>query len=305
MRAERRTHHRLAELARGQYGGVSRRQLRALGYSEATIGRELSAGRLQRIHRGVYAVGHRCLSSHGTAMAAVLAGGPNAMLSHRSAGWLWGLLPRPPSPPEVSRPTRGHARRGLRLHHAPALRAEDLALCERIPTTSVARTLLDLAAVLRGRQLERALRRAEELRVFDLRAVERLLPHVSGHAGAGRLRRAMGIYRDPAFVRSDLEGDFLARVLDAGLPRPATNVFVAGFELDAYWERERFAVELDTYRFHGGRLSFEEDRLRQEDLKLAGIEMVRITGARFEREPAEVLRRLATHLARRRKELGR
>jgi very-short-patch-repair endonuclease len=94
-------------------------------------------------------------------------------------------------------------------------------------------------------------------------------------------------------------------VRKAGLPKPAANVFVAGFELDMYWEPERFAVELDTYEFHGGHVAFEKDRLRQEDLKLAGIEMTRITGARLDREPAAVANRLRQLLTQRRQELRR
>lgn len=91
---------------------------------------------------------------------------------------------------------------------------------------------------------------------------------------------------------------------EAGLPRPSINFFVAGCELDAFWPTERFAVELDTYDYHGGRRSFEDDRLRQESLKLAGIEMVRITGARLDREPNAVMKRLSALLAQRRRELA-
>jgi very-short-patch-repair endonuclease len=142
------------------------------------------------------------------------------------------------------------------------------------------------------------------MELLDLRQIDALLARTRGHPGWGRLRKALGAYRDPGFTRSDLERDFLRLVREAGLPRPATNLFVAGYELDAYWEAERFAVELDTYEFHGGRISFEEDRLRREDLKLAGIEITQVTGSRMDREPEQVKERMLALLAQRRLELG-
>jgi very-short-patch-repair endonuclease len=134
--------------------------------------------------------------------------------------------------------------------------------------------------------------------------VDSLLDRCGGHHGAHRLRRVLTEYREPAFTRSALERRFLELVRRSGLPRPATNRFVAGFEIDMYWAGERFGVELDTYEFHGGRVAFERDRLRQEELKLAGIETVRITGGRLDREPEAVIERLASLLSGRRRELG-
>lgn len=147
--------------------------------------------------------------------------------------------------------------------------------------------------------------RAEQLEIFDLAAIESLLERCGGHRGAAALRRAIEEYREPAFTRSALERRFLRLVRDAGLPRPSVNEFVAGYEIDVYWERERFAVELDGYRHHRGRAAFERDRLRQEDLKIAGIEMVRLTARRIVEGPAEVVSRLEELLERRRRELSR
>jgi hypothetical protein len=131
-----------------------------------------------------------------------------------------------------------------------------------------------------------------------------MLGRCGGHHGRGALVAAIAKYRKPAFTRSGLERRFRALVHEAGLPRPSANTFVAGFEIDAYWEAERFGVELDTYDFHGGRVAFESDRLRQEDLKLAGIEIVRITGRRLDLEPQVVIDRLGQLLANRRRERG-
>ena len=148
-----------------------------------------------------------------------------------------------------------------------------------------------------------ALPRAKRLGLLDLIAIDAMLARGRGLRGAARLRLALERYRTRAFTRSDLELDFLALVRRARLPTPSTNLFIAGYELDAYWSDLRFAVELDTYDYHGDEISFEEDRIRQEDLKLIGIEMIRITGQRMEREPGAVASRLRRHLERRRQEL--
>jgi hypothetical protein len=175
---------------------------------------------------------------------------------------------------------------------------------KEIPLTSVPRTLLDLAPAVRSDSLRRMLERCEELKLFDLGPIESLLDRTWGHHGWGRLRRAIALYQPVSFTRSQFERRFLEAVLGAGLPQPATNFVEAGFELDAYWPELRFAVELDTYETHGTRAAFERDRLREEDLKLAGIEMTRVTDVRFGREPEAVLARVARLLQSRRRELG-
>jgi very-short-patch-repair endonuclease len=130
--------------------------------------------------------------------------------------------------------------------------------------------------------------------------VEELLERSAGHPGAGRLRRAIAAYRpEPAFTRSQLEARFLKLVRAAGLPLPSMNYVVAGFELDAYWPSHRFAVELDVYATHGSRAAFERDRIRDGELALAGIEIVRITDVRLDREPAATMRRLSALLGQR------
>jgi hypothetical protein len=168
----------------------------------------------------------------------------------------------------------------------------------------LSRTFLDVAAIVRSERLERMLERAEELGLFDLGPVEGVLVRSKGHSGAGRLRRALDLYRPTSFTRSGVERRFLALVGKAGLPQPRTCFVEHGFELDVYWPEERFAVELDSYKTHGSNAAFERDRFRHEDLKLAGIEMIRVTDQRLKREPGEVARWLRRHLARRRRELG-
>jgi very-short-patch-repair endonuclease len=305
MREEMRSHARLAKLAGAQYGVVSHRQLRRLGFSTAAIGRSSGANRLLRVHRGVYAVGHGGISNHGRCMAAVLACGDRAVLSHMSAGWLWGLFPKCPVEAEVTIPRHGRGRSGVKTHHPASLSPREWGTLERIPVTSLARTLLDLAATTPAWRLEQAIERAERLGRLDLIEIDALLRQRHGEGGTRRLHRALDIYRDPASSRSRTELLFLDLVKKAKLPRPATNTFVAGYEVDAYWEAERFAVEVDGWDTHRTRKAFESDPLRQEDLKLAGIDSIRITARRIEREPQLVAKRLATLLAQRRRELRR
>lgn len=238
-------------------------------------------------------------------MAAVLGARP-AVASHLSAGWLWGVLRNRPGTIHVTAPASRRVKRAFVVHCAD-LRARDLTTREDIPVTSLARTKLDLAATLSTSRLVRVLERSEERGIFDLGALDGLLARTVGHPGHGKLRAALAIYRDqdPAFERSKLEGRFRRLVRKAGLPAPAMNLNVLGYEVDAYWEPERFVVELDVYETHGSHAAFESDRLRQEDLKLKGVEMIRVTGPRLDREPEAIVKRVAAHLQQRRRQLSR
>jgi very-short-patch-repair endonuclease len=290
----------MARLAVRQYGVVTHRQLNDLGYSDDAIERAVASGRLHLWHRSVFAVGHQGLSPHGLCMAAVLFRGSGALISHQSAVWLWGLETKLEIPVHVSVRWRGHAQDAIGLHHCPALRDDDIAETERLPVTGVPRTLLDYASEAKQYRLERAIDQADRLELLDLAAVDLLTDEVRGHRGRGPLLRAMTIYREKGFTRSGGEKRMLAALADAGVRRPAVNNFVAGYELDFFWEQERFGVELDSWEHHRGRQSFEEDRKRQEELAMAGIETIRITGTRLKREPRKVAMRIAAHLDRRR-----
>lgn len=291
-------HQALAELADGQYGVVSIRQLRGpLGYSQTSLNRMVRAGHLHGIHRGVYAVGRSGLSQHGRCLAAVLTCGPMALLSHGSAAWLWGISRYEGARIEVTSPTPRKPRPPIRLHHSRVLLGRDRALHDGIPVTSVARTLLDYAASVQLGRLEKGIERTEELELFDLRKVDDLLARTVGHPGHGRLRKALELYRPAPFTRSGLELRFLTLVERAGLPKPLTGFNELGYELDIYWPHERLVVELDVYETHSSPAAFERDRLRQEDLLLAGIRMTRVTGPRLKREPRVVVERVRRLLA--------
>lgn len=279
----------MADLATRQHGVVSTRQLAALGFSDAVITAELRLGRLRRLHRRVYAVGHEALSWQGWCVAAVAANAP-CVASHWSAAWAWGLTrSRPSGKFHVTATTRRHGRKDFHVHYA-ALAEEDMTECDRIPVTSLARTALDLAALDPGRT-EKDLRRCDDLELLDLREFEALLARTAGHKGHATLARAVELYRpDPSVTRSGLERRFRKLVREAGLPEPAMNYVVGGYELDCWWEEARLAVELDTYGTHGSRLSFEEDRKRQRVLGMLGVRLERVTDRQLVSEPDEVLR---------------
>jgi very-short-patch-repair endonuclease len=290
-------------LARRQHGVVSIRQLRRLGYTHRSVQRGVEGGHLHRLHRGVYAVGHANISLDGRCLAAVLASGPGALLSHYSAGWLLGLFATSPIPVHVTTPLPRKRRDAVRIHRSETLEDCDRAMERGIPVTSTARTALDLAAILRFPTLRRLIRRSEDLRSFDLDDFRSVIARNQGHRGAGPLERALAIYEPPRFTRSELEREFVAQAEAAGLPGAVTAFSVAGYELDVYWPELRFAVELDVYSTHGSHESFEQDRRRDEDLKLAGVELTRITGRRFEREPQQVIERVGRLLDQRRRQL--
>jgi predicted transcriptional regulator of viral defense system len=293
----------LSETARRQHGVVSARQLAEFGFPRETIARWVKEQRLHRIHRGVYAVGHEALTWEGRCMAAVLANSPS-VASHKTAAWIWGLRRWRPEGFHLTAPTRRHRRGPIVVHFAP-LEPEDQAVVDGIPVTSVARTVLDLAPAESTGRLHQMMDRAEERKTFDLRRFDRLLARAGGHPGRASLRHALDAYKpETATLRSDLERRFRRLVLAAGLPTPQTNVVVEGYELDCYWEAEAFAVELDVYATHGSVHSFEADRERQDDLLLAGIELIRVTGTRLDREPRETIARVVAHLERRRRAFG-
>jgi hypothetical protein len=290
-------------LATRQHGVVATWQLAALGYGRNAVAKAAMVGRLHRVHRGVYVVGQRGITWHGRCMAAVLASYPS-VASHLSAAWIWGLLrSRPETIHLTSRRTR-RAKRTFVTHTADLARA-DMTRRDGIPVTSLSRTILDVAVTSRPRTVRRHLQVANDEKLLDLREMEDLLRRTKGHRGQTKVRAALELYEEqPPFTRSGLEERFLEVMREAGLPEPSMNAFVEGFEIDAWWEAERFGVELDVYETHGSRLSFEEDRERDDALLHAGIETTRVTGRRLDREPGAVVDSVRRHLARRRAALG-
>lgn len=293
-RAGVRRDRELAALAAKQHGVISRRQLVDAGLGARTIQRWVEAGRLRRLYRGVYAYGGGPTSQRGRWLAAVLACGEDALLSHRSAAALWGLE-RPRSGPNDVTSHEGHqGREGIRLHQGGVHRSERTAK-DRIPTTSVARTLFDLAEVVDFRRLERAWEEADRLGLLHLNEVKLVCERSYGRHGLKPIRRLLAEARAPALTRSVLEERFAAFCRDRGLPAPATNVAVLGREVDAYWPGARLVVELDGFAYHGHRAAFERDRDRDAALHTAGYQVIRLTHRRLENDAdlvAEQLREI-------------
>jgi very-short-patch-repair endonuclease len=267
---------------------VARRQLIELGLRPRAIDRRCAAGRFLPLYRGVYAVGHHAIARRGHWLAAVLACGPEAVLSHRDAAALWGIRNTARQRIDVTVPHRGHSREGITLHRA-RLAPQDRTTREHIPTTSLARTFLDLASRSPLDAVLRALEEAERQRLIDMRHVYATLERANGHPGSGRLAQAINAY-EPRHLRtrSDLERAFLQLCANAGLPKPQVNARLGAFEVDVLWSDQRLVVELDAYGTHGSRRSFESDRIRDAALLEAGYRTLRVTGLRLEREPEAV-----------------
>jgi predicted transcriptional regulator of viral defense system len=288
----------LAALAARQHGVVSRRQLLAMGLGAAAIGRRVDAGRLHRVHLGVYAVGHPVLGKHGRWMAAVLACGPGAALGYESAAVLWDLGRGDAGISHVVVPTAGgRARAGLRVHRHPGLTPAEATNRRGIPVTTPARTLLDLAAAVSERRLAHALDQAELQELTDYPALDALARARPGHRGSPALRRMLRDHlAGTATTRSGLEVAFLELCRENGLPRPLVNQPLCGLLVDFVFAGHRVAVETDSWRWHRGRAAFERDRERDAVLATAGYRSLRVTDRQVENAPRTVVRALTAAL---------
>jgi very-short-patch-repair endonuclease/predicted transcriptional regulator of viral defense system len=272
----------IARLASRQYGVVGRDQLRRVGIGDTPVQRRLVAGRLHRIHRGVYAVGHRSLSQRSFELAAVLACGEDATLSHRSAARHWGLVPGAPKIEVTCRRSRPPGR-GIVVHRSP-LAPEDRVMKEGIPVTTVARTIVDLADIVTQPRLSDALNEAEVKRLFDLAEVERVAARLSRRRGRARLARVLAEWKPRPITRSEAERRFLEICERHGLPRPRVNTNYAGHEIDFLWPGRAVAVEVDGTHTHLTQRAFHRDRQRDRALAAQGIHVVRVTWRDLESE---------------------
>ena len=290
----------IAQLAARQHGVVTRRQLVDAGLGPNAIARRVRIGWLHRVHRGVYSVGHRPLTREARWMAAVLACGDGAGLSHACATAHWEIRPYTGTWIDVTVPTTaGRTRRDrIRLHRSSTLTADDVTAHRGIPVTTIARTLLDVAATLREASLARTIEQTEIRRLFDLKTVDETLARNPHHAGAKRLRRALALYRDDEFSRSELEQAFLALCDAHGIPRPLVNHVVEGREVDFFWPDQRVIVETDGRATHFTIAAFEGDRERDTRLVALGYRVLRFTELQIRTDAATVAQRVAAALAR-------
>ena len=283
----------IGALAEDQHGVVSRAQLLELGFARGAITHRLKLGRLRQVHRGVYTIGHRLLTQDGRWMAAVLAYGSDAVLSHRAAAALWGM--RAGTWVEVTVPSGRPPMDGIQVHRA-VLPPDERTTHRGIPTTTVPRTLLDLSAVVTRRHLRSALRETEHLRLTDPLSLHDLAERYPRRPG---LKAIKALLNDASIgakiIRSELEERFQDFLIRAELPLPQTNVIVEGYEVDCVWPEQRVIVELDGHASNSPAHAFELDRARDRRLEAAGWRVIRITWRQLEKESGLVeadLRRL-------------
>ena len=271
---------------------VSRVQLRGAGVPAATVDYWVQSGRLRVVHRGVYAAGGSVLRPEGHRLAAVLAFGPAAVLSHRSAAAHWGLLPTAQERIDVTAPATRHGVPGIRLHRARSLDAQDTTNHEGIPITTVHRTLLDLAAAVRADQLENALAQAMHLQLYDQRAIDDVTARSNGHRGTRVLKEAAR--QEPQITKSMWEVRMLRLVRGANLPEPMCNEALHApdhgeCKPDFYWPDHGVIVETDGWEAHRTLAAFRSDRAKDAALTAAGYKVLRFT---WDVRDATIVRRL-------------
>ncbi|MGN6253522.1 MAG: DUF559 domain-containing protein [Solirubrobacterales bacterium] len=280
----------LARLATRQHGVVALRQLQALGFGAKAIKAALAEGRLTPLHAEVYAVGHTRIPQRGRWWAAVLAYGPDALLSHHTAAVLSGFQRPRRGPVHV---TAACGRQGIRRRegiwiHRCKLLPEDRATRDGLPVTTVARTLFDLAEVVPFETLKGAAEEADRLKMLRLRELEQVCERGWGRRALRPVRRLLAELGVPDQGRSPLEIRFPAFVREYRLPPPVQNVHVLGHEVDALWPSAKLVVELDSWEHHGHRAAFERDRARDPKLLIAGYRTIRVTHRRLDDEAAQL-----------------
>ncbi|HEY5431663.1 MAG TPA: type IV toxin-antitoxin system AbiEi family antitoxin domain-containing protein [Solirubrobacteraceae bacterium] len=286
----------MSALAARQHVVFGLDQVVALGLTAGAVHKRTRAGRLHRIHRGVYSlVPRELLTREGRFMAAVLACGSQAALSHRSAAILHGLISPPAPEIQVTAPTRRSAP-GIRIHRSRTLTPADVTLVQGIPCTTVARALLDLGDDLNQTQHERTLNRAEAMGRLRIRALDDQLERNCNRTAAANLRRALAVFRPrQAPTESSLEADFLALLRAHGLPEPERQVVLdledgdPPIRVDFMWPAAKVIIETDGREYHATRRAFERDRRRDQRLTRARWRFARVTWRQIHDDPGSVV----------------
>jgi very-short-patch-repair endonuclease len=312
---------RVDAIAARQNGVVTRAQLIEAGLSKWVVGHRVRAGRFRPLHRGVYLVGP-IATARTLELAAVLAGGPSAVLSHVSAAPHWEMIPfserssrgfEPMDPTRalgrsgrrsedvvhilVTEGNRGR-RPGIRVHRVARLEPDERTIRDHIPITTPGRTLVDLAGMLGSGELERAVARAERAGLLDRDALSRLVRRYPARRGIDMLRTILERQGGPSLTRSEAEARFLELVRKARLPAPDTNVKIGRYEIDFYWRAQRVAVEVDGYRYHASRRRFERDRRKDGWLLSQGITTMRLSWGQLVDDGMATVAQVAQALAR-------
>jgi hypothetical protein len=279
----------VGQLAVSAHGVVTRAALSRAGVTAEEIKQRLRRGSLLRVHWGVYRVGHQAPSIEARYLAAVWACGEGALLSGRAAAYLLGILKGSPPPPEVMTPTERRIK-GVKTRRSRRIDPRDATTRRGIPVTTVARTLVDLAAVLSADDLARACHEAGVRHGTTPADVEAVLARRPRSPGAAKLRAIM---RGEVHVTlSKLERRFLDLLRKAGLPAPQTNRPAGGRRVDCRWPEHRLTVELDSYRYHHSRHAWEQDRRREREAHARGDDFRRYTWGDVFEDPKLMLAEL-------------
>lgn len=280
----------LSARAERQHGVFALWQLEPGRAIRAAVHHRAQVGRIRRIHQGVYAYGHQRLTANGHRLAAVLACGPEAVLSHKSAAAVWELLPTAQRRLDVTVPGTSRRRRtAIRVHRTRDLTEEEVTVVDGVPVTTVTRTLCDLAGTGSTAQLRRAVHHADRSGRLDLTALQRAVDRHPARRGTAALRAILTDYTPAALTRSEFERQFLETVREAGLPAPLVNHVIAGQEVDVFWPQWRLAVELDSRAYHSDPQAFERDPVRDVRLLRARCRVLRVTAKRFARRRQTVI----------------
>lgn len=301
MRVSGDREQRMAAVARLQRGRVARKQLLAAGIAQTTISNMVRRRLLQPEHSGVYVIGSAPPVPLARETAALLACHGAAVLSHESAAALWGLMQFPEGPVQVTvvGGETGRKRRGIEFHRAKQLLDRDVAIHLGIPVTSPARTLLDLASYATARELERALDEALVVRrIVPPEELDDVAERARGRRGTGLFRQLVADRGGTTITHSEAERRFLQLMRAAALPEPKTQVRVAGFTVDFFWPEQRVAFEVDGFRFHTSRSSFDRDRRKDAALKAAGVDPNRVSRDQVKYQSPMVVAHVAAALAR-------
>lgn len=287
---------RLAQLAGRQRGVVSPAQLRTIGLTGSATAHRIATGRLHRFVAGSLLVGHTVAPPLAAETAALLMCAPDPVLSHASAAALAGIHEVGDLVHVTIGRSGSSARSGVEIHRVSRLDPRDRTVLSGLPATTPARTLVDLASMLSEDELDTALERARATRIVRPAEIAAALKRARCRRGTGVLRRLLE--SRPTLTRSQAERRLLDLVRRAGLPRPATNVRIGRYEVDALWREQRLVVEVDGFAYHAGREAFERDRRRDADLHAAGYRVLRVTWRRITGEPEAVVATIAQALAR-------
>jgi very-short-patch-repair endonuclease len=286
-------------LARAQHGVLTRADLLTLGFSDRALKHRVATGRLHPVAAGVYAVGRRELTPRGRWMAAVLACGDGAALSHRSAAELWGIGFEDSRRIDVSIRRRSRLeRRGIKVRCRPSLGAGSLTRWRGIPVTHPVQTLIDLATELKPLRLERAVNEADKLDLVDPETLRAALDDHKGELGVKKLATLLDRHTF-RLSDSDLEVLFRPLALAAHFPVPLTKHWILGYETDFFFPDQGLVVETDGLRYH--RTPAQQVRMARRDQvhTASGLRVLRFTHWQIAYAPDEVttvLRRIRPHL---------